>query len=150
MNKNLIIAVAITLVVAGGVGFFGGMRYQQSKTPVLPTGLSANRPGGNRVFGRGNGTGMGGRAVVGQVISSDDQGITVKLPDGSSKIVFIADNTMINKATAGNKNDLTIGTTVAVFGTSNADGSVTAQNVQINPMMRITASPSPSASPIGK
>ena len=48
----------------------------------------------------------------------------------------------INKAAAATKADLTVGQRVAVFGTTNTDGSVTAANVQLNPMMRGPGGPS--------
>ena len=54
--------------------------------------------------------------------------------DGSSKIILLSDKTTINKATAGSKEDLKTGVKIAAFGTENPDGSVSASNVQINPM----------------
>ena len=80
--------------------------------------------------------GRNGNAVVGEILSKDDTSITVKLTDGSSKIVVLSSNTVINKAAIATKNDLTTGERVAVFGTVNSDGSVTAQDIQLNPQMR--------------
>jgi hypothetical protein len=56
---------------------------------------------------------------------------------------------MISKTQTTSKSDLTQGANVAVFGSPNSDGSVTAQNVQLNPMfrMRPDGSPMPSGSP---
>lgn len=46
----------------------------------------------------------------------------------------MSDKTQINKTSAGAKSDLAKGAQVAVFGTENSDGSVSAQNIQLNPM----------------
>lgn len=124
MNKNLIIPVLIA-VLMGGVGFYGGMKYQQSKVPV-------------RQFGQGQGQGqnrvrMGGQ-VTGEILAMDDKSVTVKLADGSSKIILLSSTTTFSATAAGAKSDLKVGVRVAVFGTTNSDGSVTATNVQINPM----------------
>lgn len=89
---------------------------------------------------------MGRGAVVGEIISQDSKSITVKLQDGSSKIVLLSDSATVSKTESGSKSDLKDGTTVAVFGTTNSDGSVTAQNIQLNPAFRFGQS-SPSASP---
>ena len=76
--------------------------------------------------------------VRGQIVSSGDNTITVKLSDGSSKIVDLTSQTKINKATTGSVSDLKTGTTVTAIGTTNSDGSVTAQDVTIgNGMFRI-------------
>ncbi len=81
---------------------------------------------------------------MGEILSEDDKSITVKMEDGSSKIVLISDTTQINKTDPGAKSDLTVGTKVGVFGVDN-NGTVTAQNIQIDPQqMRIGT---PSASP---
>ncbi len=91
-------------------------------------------------FGIRQGGGMmrfgANRPVVGQIVSVDPTGITVKMPDGSTKIVVVSSSTTINKAATGTKEDLKTGVNVAVFGTANSDGSETAQSIQLNPMMR--------------
>ena len=133
MKNSIIIAVIVALVVGGGA-FFGGMKYQQSKQPSFMrqggTGAQGTRTGVN------NRMGTGFRPVDGEILSADDKSITVKLQDGSSKIVLISDNTSINQASQATKNDLKVGVKVAVVGQQNSDGSVTAQNIQINPIIR--------------
>jgi beta-lactamase superfamily II metal-dependent hydrolase len=73
------------------------------------------------------------RPVAGDIIASDDKSITVKLQDGSSKIVLVNDQSTVTEATTSTKQSLSVGKKVLVFGTANSDGSVTAQNVQLNP-----------------
>lgn len=131
-------------VAVGAAGFFGGMKYQQTKQPMGRIGQfgGGNDPGRGGQFQGAPGVagGRGGNAfrpVMGEILSSDDKSITVKMPDGSSKIVLFSDSTQINKADQASKTDLQTGTKVAVFGQTNSDGSVTAQNIQINPMMRV-------------
>ena len=138
------IAVAL---VAAGVSFVGGMKYQESKRPTFNrqaggSGGVFGGPGG--AGGRTGGNRAGFRPVSGEILNTDDKSITVKLADGSSKIVLVNDTTQINKANIATKADLKVGEKVAVFGADNADGSVTAQNVQLNPIMRVpSGSPSP-------
>ena len=79
---------------------------------------------------------MNFRPINGEIISSDDKSITVKLSDGSSKIVVLGTSTVINKADQATKDDLKVGEKAAVFGTENSDGSITAQNIQLNPTFR--------------
>lgn len=136
----IIIIVVVALIVGAG-GFFAGMKYQQSKSP---TGRFGN-PQGNR-NGQFQQRNQGFRPVNGEILSQDDKSITVKLQDGSSKIVFLTDTTSFSKSAEGSKSDLKTGEKVAVFGTDNSDGSVIAQNVQLNPQLRGFMG-SPSASP---
>ena len=126
MMKNSKITIITLAVAVGALGFFGGMKYQQTKTPS-----NMQQPGraGSGRFGQ-NG---GGRPIAGDIIAQDDKSITVKLADGSSKIVLYSDKTMLNKASIATKDDLKTGVRVAAFGSQNSDGSVTAQNIQINP-----------------
>ncbi len=142
MKKQIPSLLLIAVIFAGG-GFFGGMKYQQKR------GLQNIRQqfGGGQ-FQRGNGSAnisgqprpagnrMGGRGVTGEILNRDEKSLTVKLPDGSSKIVLLSESTTINKATAGTREDLKTGEQVVVFGTENTDGSVTAQNIQLNPAFR--------------
>lgn len=128
----MIMTIIVALVV-GGVGFFGGMQYQktQASGPIQgqfrgPNG--SGTPGGFQ--GRG-GNGQGMTPVSGEIISQDDTSITVKMQDGSSKIVILSDDTNINKSSEGSKSDLKTGETVTAFGSTNSDGSITAQNISI-------------------
>ena len=113
--------------------FFGGMKYQQSKEPAFlrQGGFQGTRAGSDRTGGN-----AGFRPVNGEIIGADEESITVKLSDGSSKIVLLSDKTEINKAATATKEDLKVGEKVSVFGTDNSDGSVTAQNIQLNPLFR--------------
>ena len=75
---------------------------------------------------------QGFRPVSGEVLNVDDKSMTVKLPDGSSKIVIMSQTTTFAKSDAGSLADVKVGDKVGVFGTDNSDGSVTAQSVQLN------------------
>ena len=140
-NKNILIMVLIAVIFGGG-GFLVGKSVQQSQTTAQRTqmaGQFGNRaggtPGANRV-------GMRGGQVLGTILSQDATSITVQLVDGSSKIVLISATTVINQAAAATAADLKVGTKVSAFGTTNTDGSVSAQNIQINPIMRTAGNPS--------
>ncbi len=130
------IYVFILLIVFAAAGFYGGTMFQKSQTRAS----FANGAGGGQFYGRFNGGqgGVGMMPVRGQIVSSGDNTITVKMLDGSSKIVDLTSQTRISKATTGSVSDLKSGTTVTAIGTSNSDGSVTAQDVTIgNGMFRI-------------
>lgn len=94
---------------------------------------------------------MGGRTgftpVSGEILSIDDTSITVKMPDGGSKIVMISEKTTMNKASSASKSDLKVGSQVAVFGQDNSDGSVTAQSIQLDPIIRMNPAASSAATP---
>lgn len=110
------------------------MKYQQTKTPQF------NR--GQQVRNRTQ-RGM----ISGTILSVDTTSMTVKLADNSSKIVVLSGTTTYAKSTDGTQTDLKVGYRVNAFGTTNADGSITAQSIQINPpqgrMDRLTPTPKP-------
>jgi hypothetical protein len=131
---NLLAAIVLMIVIAG-VAFYGGMSFQKSQTAKTRTAAMSRFTGG---AGRTGGVlGAGGaninRPVSGQVLSVSDTGITVKMANGTSRIVMIGDSTVVAKSTPGAKTDLTTGQQVMVSGTANSDGSLTAQNIQIQP-----------------
>ncbi len=133
MKKNYVITIILVLVFTGA-GFYGGMKYQQSQRTSF-NGQLGNGQTARQGLRSGTTNNRGGfRPVAGEIISSDDKSITVKLQDDSSKIVLINDKTQINKAETVNKSELKVGEKVSVFGSENTDGSVTAQNVQLNPI----------------
>lgn len=126
MNKTIIAIGAVLLVIVVGAGaFWGGMTYQKT----------LQRGAFSRQFGGRNGAGpnRAGSRIMGEILKADETSITVKLPDGSSKIVFFSDKTMLNKAAPAAKDDLKVGERVVTFGSDNPDGSVTATNIQLNP-----------------
>ena len=129
-SNNLIIAVLLVIVFSAA-GFFAGTKYQQSKTPSFG---NFNRSGSQT--GQAGNRARGGGQILGDIISQDNNSITVKLADGSSKIILVSGSTSINQATTAAIADLKVGTKVAAFGVTNSDGSVTAQNIQINPISR--------------
>jgi hypothetical protein len=129
-SPMIYVAGVVMLLVACAGSFYGGMRYQQSRTPEASAqfpGLNGQRPGGR------NGSTTAGTIANGEVISKDDQSITIKLQDGGSKIVYFSGSTTIGKTTTGTAADLKTGEQVMANGSSNSDGSVGAQNIQIRP-----------------
>jgi hypothetical protein len=146
MKNNMVIIVILALLVGGGIGFFGGMQYQKSQRPSFGqfTGGALGARGGSGAAGL---RGRNGNGAVGTILSVDANSMTVKLTDGSSKIVLLTASTSFNKAAAAAASDLTVGQTVSAFGTTNTDGSITASNVQINPQMRGPIGPSGTSGP---
>ena len=140
------IVTAIIVVVVGALAFYGGTQYQLSKQ-------SAGRSFAAGQFGAGRtGTGAAGtrrtgngQPVSGEILNIDSSSITVKLVDGSSRIVLLTDKTIFNKTATVDKSELKVGDKVGVFGTTNTDGSVSAQNVQLNPQFRMGGTASGSA-----
>ncbi|MEI7741703.1 MAG: hypothetical protein WCJ29_04310 [bacterium] len=137
MKNQLVIPVLVALVVGGAGGFYGGMKYQASKTPVFGGGRTGGgqgmMQGGARQGQPRNFQGMGGN--VGDIISKDDTSVTIKLRDGGSRILFYSPKTVITKTTTGTAAELVVGGTIMARGTANADGSVTAESIQLNPMI---------------
>lgn len=133
---NYVLLAAIVLIVAGA-SFFGGILFQKSQTrsTFAQFANGQNRFMRNGMMGQNGNRGFGG-AVVGEIAAIDNDSLTIKLPDGSSKIINLSQSTTFSKTETGSKNDLKTGIRVAAIGTTNSDGSITAQNIQINPMFR--------------
>ncbi len=131
MKKTSITYISLLLAIAA-VSFYGGMNYQQARSrrqiSQLRGGQPTNRPGqpANTRFRQSGG------GVFGEVISLDDKSITVKINDGSSKIVLLSSGTNVSRFTPQSVTDIKISDKVAVFGTPNQDGSLTAQSIQLD------------------
>jgi hypothetical protein len=135
INKEIIIIGLITAVIFGAGGFFAGTKFQQGKrTGFMAQGIQGIN---SQRVGNGQNTpgGFRGGNTSGEIISSDEKSITVKLTDGSSKIILLDDKMQINKASEATRDDLKIGEKVLIMATANSDGSVTAQNIQLNPAL---------------
>jgi len=129
MNKKLIPIILAIVIVVGGGGFFGGMKYIESK---FQRGLPQGVNGGfrQRVDSK-----EGAQSLSGEVISQSEDSFTIKLNDGSTKIVFVNDSTNITKSVDGALGDIKEGKQVFVSGNQNPDGSVTAQAIQLRPQI---------------
>jgi flagellar basal body-associated protein FliL len=139
MKKPIFIFIAVVLIVAAGA-FYGGMKYNQSKnhlsnftrqnfqnmTPEQRQQMLQGNIGGNAATRR-----TGSNFVSGEIISKDNNSLTVKLPDGGSKIIFLSASTTISKMTQGSANEIEVGKQITVSGIQNSDGSYTANNIQI-------------------
>src|SRR6185437_1239421 len=150
--------VLIIVIVVAAAAFWGGMTYEKTKTPSFAVaGMGANGRFGGRFAGGGLG-GFGGAngaqrmtPINGQIVSSGSNSITVKMSDGSSKIVDLTSQTMINKSSKGSISDLTTGQHITAFGNTNSDGSVTAQAVNVGDgMFRIRTGGPESGQPSGQ
>lgn len=142
--KNIYVNLILAALLAGGAGFYGGTVYQKTRPVTLggrssqfvrgqfPGGSGSNRPGGNQ----------GMRPVSGVISAVDDSGVTVKLPDGSSKIIILTGMAKINKTESSDKSALVTGQNITVFGTSNSDGSIVAETVNVGGELFRLSSPS--------
>lgn len=135
MKKYL--SVVIATVVALGIGFWGGTQYgkgsgandaawDKNMRDFQIEGKAPGQLGNGSVQQRGN-----SNIILGEITQMDDESITIKLSDGGSKIVFVYDGMQIVKSVEGVLDDISVGETVTVSGTLNADGSVSAQSIQI-------------------
>jgi hypothetical protein len=129
-KKLTVVALCILL---SGVSFYAGMQYK----------MLQNQNGGrmrsfsDRASGQLRGGGFGqNRPVIGEVVTIDDVSMTVKLDDGSTKIINISPSTRYTRQSEISATDIKSGAKIGVFGLANSDGSVSAQNIQIDPQIR--------------
>jgi len=132
INKTMVIA-ALLIVIALGGGFVAGMQFQKGRALLTRNGSYATFRQNGQTRMRFGQNGQNFRPVRGQVLSIDASGLTVKLSDGSSRIVVVSGTTTFVKSASAAQSDVKTGDTVMVVGTQNSDGSITALDVQINP-----------------
>jgi hypothetical protein len=154
--KAIYVLIIVIIVAAGA--FYGGMLYQKSQRSSFAGGAGGftshrfgGAGGGQGGFAGGAGGAQSMMPVRGQIVSTANGSITVKMQDGSSKIVNLTGQTKVSQTTTGSVSDLKTGTTVTAIGTANSDGSVTAQDVMIgggNVMFR-TGGRGPQSGPTG-
>ncbi len=148
-SKTQILVGVLALVIVGGAGFFGGLKYQQHKTQSAKGSLTRGQffsTGGMGTGTRARGAGSFGGFVTGKIISMDDKSITVQAmaPNGAnatgananssntgSRIIYYSASSQISKSSTGAPSDLSVGKSVTITGSSNSDGSITAQSIQI-------------------
>ncbi len=135
MNKNQFIGVVVVLIIVGGGAFYAGMSYAGSQTPARSSSTFSGAGGAGGFAGRTGARGAaGGGITLGTIVASSNGSISIQQQNGSStEIVLVGPSTQILKTVAGSASDLSVGTTVTITGTSNSDGSMTANSIQIRP-----------------
>lgn len=140
--KKIIPIIIILIIVIGGGAFYGGMKYQQSKNPLPGFSrqnfqnlsqeerqqLQANIGG---ALPSATDRRAGSNFLSGEIIAKDEKTLTLKTPDGGSRIIFFSDSTQISKTIDGSGADIEIGKQIMVSGQQNSDGSYTANTIQI-------------------
>jgi hypothetical protein len=156
-NMKKILLLVIAVIIAGGIGFYGGMSYGGNKAKT-----ANNQAGAFTRNGAGIGQGMrgvtggnqgagtrtvqagmmrNGGFINGEILSKDDKSVTIKDNAGGSKIVFLASSTQIMKFTPGSLDDLRVGENFMITGLANPDGSVVAQTIQSRPNIATSTIP---------
>lgn len=133
--KTHIIWVLVVIVALIG-GFFWGKASAGSARPTAFAGAGAFGASSTRRFGGGAGGGggagaAGGGFVTGQIVSMSTDSFTLQLANGNSEVVLYSTSTPVTEPTTVSVNSLTTGTNVMVVGSSNSDGSLTAQTIQV-------------------
>jgi hypothetical protein len=135
LNKMKITKITIGAIVIAGIAFWGGVKYDHGNNQAAVGAASQNRTSQFASAGqRGARANANGGFISGEIISKDSQSVTVKLRDGSSKIVLYSPSTAIEKNAAGTSDDLTVGKQVTVTGTQNSNGSISAKTLQVRPV----------------
>jgi hypothetical protein len=138
------------VVIAVGVGsFYGGMLYAGKKSNSSSLSGGGNfqnltqeqrqqmrtNGGAGQYSARSRNGSNGGGFVSGEIIKKDSNSVTVKLPDGGSKIIFFSDTTKVSKMADGTINDVVVGKSIIANGKTNQDGSISADTIQFRPNM---------------
>lgn len=131
MKKYQTIGMVLAAIV---LGYFLGMSFPIKNQNAVSRESKINMMG--NMTPRAGAMG-GSRPISGEIIAVDDKSITIKLQNDTSKIILFDSGIIINKMAKGAITDLKVGEKVAAFGSENTDGSMTAQNVQLNPQFQM-------------
>lgn len=128
MNNKTIGTAIIALIIGFGAGYF---MHPASVAPQTPGGTFAE--GGVPYGGMMRGGSTGGEVLSGTVAAKDSGSITLNTRDGSSHVILLTPTTSVSKSVAGALTDISVGSTITVFGSSNSDGSISASTIQLRP-----------------
>jgi hypothetical protein len=141
MNKKstlVIWAIVIAVVFFGAGWYIKGSSSAPSATTAARSGFSGTFSG--TAGARAGRTVAGGGLVAGKIVSVDPTSISIQLPNSTSTtattgstVVLYSTGTSILKSVVGSSADLQVGNSVTVSGTTNSDGSVSANSIQIRP-----------------
>ncbi|NNM83802.1 hypothetical protein HKL94_01100 [Candidatus Parcubacteria bacterium] len=128
MNNKTIGITVIALIIGFGAGY---LVHPVSVAPQASGQTFAK--GGSPYGGMMRGGNAGGEALSGTVVVKDSGSITLSTRDGSSHVILLTPTTRVSKNTPGALTDISVGSTITVFGSSNSDGSISASTIQLRP-----------------
>lgn len=137
MDKKTKMWVIIGFIIVVGLSYYVGLK-SGSKVAVVN-----DQPGQNQGMNRTNRVGgmrggiSGGGFFSGSIVSIDKTSIIIATRDGSSKIILFSTVTPVTKMVAGTSSDLVVGKDVNITGTTNSDGSVSAESISLRPAQKI-------------
>lgn len=118
-----IVWLVVALIALGG-GYFWG----KTAAVTTRTGRFAGAYGSST---RSFAGGASGGLVAGQIVSFGNDSMTIQLANGNSEVVIYSSSTPVTEPTTVSPNVLQVGANVMVGGTTNSDGSVTAETIQV-------------------
>ena len=121
----------IIWAIVAVIALVGGIFWGKAMTPSRGAGTFAGAAGTRGAFAGRGGAGGGGLAM-GTVTAIDSQSITLQLANGNSENVFYSSSTPVIVPQPASISSIKTGTNVIITGTSNSDGSLTAQSIQVH------------------
>jgi hypothetical protein len=137
MNKKtlVILLVVIVVLVAGGVAAWQFSKNKnsagQASAKLGGANFAAGQTGAGQRGARGAKANFGGAS--GNVLSKDNNSLTIQLANGGSAIAFYSGSTRVSKNIDVQTADLAVGQMVSIRGTKGSDGTISASSVQIRP-----------------
>jgi hypothetical protein len=127
-------SIVAALIIIGVGAFWSGMRYEAQLHPAPAPGTIIIPPHVANVGAASSNAPRFG-TVLGQVISSNASGATVKTVSGSTETIHYTTSTAINmtKVVVLKPADIAAGDNLFVTGMIGTDGSITAQQIQLTP-----------------
>lgn len=127
-KNNLILTVIAATVIAGAVGFLGGVQYQKNQRGSFQGRIMGQ--GGTRYSQNRNDNFY--RPISGKITNIEENTITIKTQDGGSKTIVYSNTTQINRTTTGKIADLKTGEQITIFGkTGNTNNTITAEIISV-------------------
>ncbi len=131
MNKKTMLTYGITTLLVI-ISFVAGMQTGKSRNTNKAFG-NRNIPNGmNQNFNKGTGMNIrsGASNIMGEVLSKDENSLTIKSKTGS-KIVIVSKSTEVFKTITGSIADIAVGTNVVITGKEGDGNSTVADSIRI-------------------
>lgn len=125
MRRKTIFITFIAFIIGLGAGYVAAVSFKKADAVRTPSAGTGAR------FAHGTDQGTN-EFLVGTITKKDSESITVTTRDGNLHLVLFTPDTSIFKSIAGSVANLTIDSTVTVSGSTNSDGSLSANSIQLS------------------